>query len=107
MNEQLPTPPSRLSNTECLAILTSSYLVAKLTDEQKRALFRAVHALARRVAYKERWARKNADKGEYHTPDEVLANPPFAPTPAPLSPDAPPCVPAPETNAGTEEAAHE
>lgn len=32
----------------------------------------------------------------------------FAPTPAPLSPDAPPCAPAPETNPDTEtEAANE
>lgn len=57
------TPPrARLANTECLAILTSSYLVSKLDDLQKRALFRAVHALARVVAYKERAARNKADK---------------------------------------------
>ena len=108
MNEQLPTPPpSRLSNAECLSILTDSRLVSRLTPSQTRALLRAVHALARRTMQKERNMR-NRDKGAYHTPDAVLANPPFEPTPAPLSPDAPPCVPAPETNPATEtEAANE
>ena len=90
MNET-DTPPAKLANTECLAILTSSYLVAKLDDIQKRALFRAVHALARFVAYKERYARNKADKGAFFTPDAVLADPPFVtPAPAPLSPDVPP-----------------
>ena len=113
MNETDTPPPAKLANTECLAILTSSYLVAKLDDIQKRALFRAVHALARRVAYKERAIRNKAARGEFHTPQEVadaiLADPPFVtPAPAPLSPDAPPCVPAPETNPDTEmEAANE
>ena len=95
MNETDTPPPARLANTECLAILTSSYLVAKLDDIQKRALFRAVHALARRVAYKERAMRNKAARGEFHTPQEVadaiLADPPFVtPAPAPLSPDVPP-----------------
>ena len=92
MNAPTDTPPrARLANTECLAILTSSHLVAQLDDIQKRALFRAVHALARRVAYKERAARNKADKGAFFTPPEILADPPFVtPAPAPLSPDAPP-----------------
>ena len=58
-----PPPPVRLSNADCLAILTSSHLVAGLDDAQKRALFRAVHALARRVAQKERNARSRAARG--------------------------------------------
>ena len=56
-------PPVRFSNADCLAILTSSHLVAGLDDAQKRALFRAVHALARRVAQKERNARSRASRG--------------------------------------------
>ena len=36
---------------------------AGLDDAQKRALFRAVHALARRVAQKERNARSRAARG--------------------------------------------
>lgn len=58
-----PPPPVRLSNADCLAILTSSHMVAGLDDAQKRALFRAVHALARRVAQKERNARSRAARG--------------------------------------------
>lgn len=57
------TPPParrRLSNAQCIAILTGSYIVAKLDDTEKRALFRAVHALARRVAQKERNERSRA-----------------------------------------------
>ena len=106
MNTATPHP---LSNLECLSILTDSRLVSPLGDMQKRALLRAVHALARREKQKERNRRaKEARKGAYFTPQEILANPPFAQTPAPLSPDAPPCVPAPETNPATEtEAANE
>jgi hypothetical protein len=96
MNEQLPQPPpSRLSNLECLAILTDSRLVARLADSQKRALLRAVHALARREMQKERNMR-NRDKGAYRTPDAVLANPPFAPATAPET------TPATETEAANE-----
>lgn len=91
MNET-NTPPAKLANTECLAILTSSYLVAKLDDIQKRALFRAIHALARKVMQNERNRRaQEARKGAFYTPDAVLADPPFVtPAPAPLSPDVPP-----------------
>lgn len=53
-------PPARLSNLECLSIITDSHLVARLTDSQKRALLRAVHALARRVMQKERNMRSRA-----------------------------------------------
>ena len=107
MNTETPPPP--LSNLECLSVLTDSRLVSHLTPTQSRALTRAVHALARREMQKERNRRaKDARKGALFTPPEVLANPPFAPTPDPLSPDAPPCVPAPETNPATEtEAANE
>ena len=105
MNTETPPP---LSNLECLSILTDSRLVSPLGEMQKRALLRAVHALARRSAQKERNERNRRSRGVYFTPPEVLANPPFAPTPDPLSPDAPPCVPAPETNPATEtEAANE
>jgi len=106
MNTETPPP---LSNLECLSILTDSRLVSPLGEMQKRALLRAVHALARREMQKDRNRRaKDARKGAFFTPPEVLANPPFDPTPAPLSPDAPPCVPAPETNPDTEtEAANE
>ena len=105
MNTETPHP---LSNLECLSILTDSRLVSPLGDMQKRALLRAVHALARREMQKERNERNRRTRGVHFTPPEILANPPFAPTPAPLSPDAPPCVPAPETNPATEtEAANE
>jgi hypothetical protein len=61
--------------------LTDSRLVAGLAPNQSRALFRAVHALARRTMQKERNARVKAAR--YHTPpevaDAVLANPPFDP----------------------------
>ena len=53
MTQKRP-PPARLSNLECLSILTDSRLVAPMTDAQRRALLRAVHALARRVMQKER-----------------------------------------------------
>lgn len=107
-NTETPdTPHARLSNAECLSILTDSRLVSRLTQSQTLALFRAVHALARRTMQKERNMR-NREKGAFHTPDAVLANPPFAQTPATLSPEAPPCVPAPDTNPETEtEAANE
>lgn len=75
--------PSPLSNTECLSILTDSHLVSGLTPLQPRALLRAVHALARRTMQKERNARaREARKGAYFTPSEILANPPFAPAAA-------------------------
>ena len=88
MNDTPPPPhenePRRLSNTECLAILTSSHLVAKLVGMENRALFRAVHALARRVMQKERNMRSRAERaGAFVTPpsvaEAVLANPPFEP----------------------------
>jgi hypothetical protein len=78
MNTETPT---HLSNAECLSILTDSHLVAGLAPTQSRALFRAVHALARRTMQKERNARAKAAR--YHTPTEVadvvLSNPPFDP----------------------------
>lgn len=52
--------PSPLSNTEELAILTSSHFVSGLYGRTSRALFCAVHALARRVDKKERNARSRA-----------------------------------------------
>jgi hypothetical protein len=77
MNE---TPPP-LSNAECLSVLTDNRLVRELNPTQSRALFRAVHALARRTMQRERNARAKAAR--YHTPPEdaaaVLANPPFDP----------------------------
>ena len=107
MNTETPPPP--LSNAEAVQILTDGRLLASLTPRQKDAVLRAVHLVSRRSAQKERNRRaKEARKGAFFTPSEVLANTPFAPTPAPLSPDAPPCVPAPETNHATEtEAANE
>ena len=94
MNIETPPP---LSNLECIATLTSSHLLARLDETQRRALLRAVHALSRREMQKGRNRRaKEARKGAYFTPPEILANPPFAPTPAP------------ETNTATEtEAANE
>jgi hypothetical protein len=77
MNTETPHP---LSNAECLSVLTDNRLVRELNPIQTRALFRAVHALARRTMQKERNARAKAAR--YHTPpevaDAVLANPPFA-----------------------------
>jgi hypothetical protein len=106
MNTETPPPP--LSNAEAVQILTDGRLLASLTPRQKDAVLRAVHLVSRRSAQKERNARNRRTRGAYFTPQEILANPPFAPTPAPLSPDAPPCVPAPETNPDTEtEAANE
>lgn len=106
MNTETPPPP--LSNAEAVQILTDGRLLATLTPRQKDAVLRAVHLVSRRSAQKERNARSRRARGVYFTPSEVLANTPFAPTPAPLSPDAPPCVPAPETNPATEtEAANE
>lgn len=91
-----------------MQILTDGRLLATLTPRQKDAVLRAVHLVSRRSAQKERNERNRRARGVYFTPDAVLANPPFAPTPAPLSPDAPPCVPGPETNPATEtEAANE
>jgi hypothetical protein len=79
MNTETPPP---LSNAECLSILTDSNLVAGLAPNQSRALFRAVHALARRTMQKERNARVRAAR-TFHTPPEdaaaVLTNPPFDP----------------------------
>lgn len=81
-----------------MQILTDGRLLASLTPRQKDAVLRAVHLVSRRSAQKERNARNRRARGV----------PPLAPTPAPLSPDAPPCVPAPETNPDTEtEAANE
>ena len=60
MNETPTPPPERLSNTECLSILTDSRLVSRLTQSQTRALLRAVHALARRTMQKERNQRSRA-----------------------------------------------
>ena len=78
MNTETP-PPSPLSNTECLSILTDSHLVGVLTPLQSRALLRAVHALARRTMQKERNARaRESRKGAFFTPPAILANPPFA-----------------------------
>lgn len=95
MNTETPPP---LSNLECLSVLTDSHLVSGLTPTQSRALTRAVHALARREMQKERNRRsKEARKGAFFTPPEVLANPPFAPTPAPET------NPATETEAANEE----
>ena len=106
MNTETPPPP--LSNSEAVQILTDGRLLASLTPRQKDAVLRAVHLVSRRSAQKERNARNRRARGVYFTPSAVLANPPFAQTPAPLSSDAPPCVPAPETNPSTEtEAAHE
>lgn len=97
-----------IANAEAVQILTDGRLLATLTPRQKDAVLRAVHLVARREAQKVRYAHRKADKGAFHTPDAILANQPFAPTPAPISPDAPPCVPAPETNPATEtEAANE
>ena len=109
MNTETPdTPPSPLSNVEAVQILTDGRLLATLTPRQKDAVLRAVHLVARRAMQKERNIRSRKARGVHFTPPEVLANPPFAPTPAPLSPDAPPCVPEPETNPATEtEAANE
>lgn len=82
---------------ECLQILTSSNLVAKLDDTQKRALFRAVHALCRRVAYRERNFRAKAERSgeilQIQTPpsvalDELLANRPAEPDGEPAEPPA-------------------
>lgn len=102
------TPPPPLSNIEAVQILTDGRLLASLTPRQKDAVLRAVHLVSRRSAQKERNERNRRARGVHFTPDAILANPPFAPTPAPLSPDAPPCVPAPETNPATEtEAANE
>lgn len=106
MNTETPPPP--LSNAEAVQILTDGRLLASLTPRQKDAVLRAVHLVSLRSALKERNARKRMARGTYFTPPAILANPPFAPTTAPLSPDAPPCVPAPETNPDTEtEAANE
>jgi len=85
MNTETPPP---LSNLECIAILTSFHLLARLDETQRRALLRAVHALARREMQKERNRRaKESRKGAFFAPQEVaeavLANPPFDPTPAP------------------------
>lgn len=78
MNTETP-PPSPLSNTECLSILTDSRLVGGLTPLQSRALLRAVHALARRTMQKERNARaKESRKGVFSTPPAIPANQPFA-----------------------------
>jgi len=105
MNTETPPP---LSKAEAVQILTDGRLLASLTPRQKDAVLRAVHLVSRRSAQKERRERNRRARGVHFTPPEVLANPPFAPTPAPLSPDAPPCVPAPETNHATEtEAANE
>ena len=91
-----------------MQILTDGRFLATLTPRQKEAILRAVHLVARRVVQKERNDRSRKARGVYFTPRDLIANPPFAPTPAPLSPDAPPCVPAPETNTATEtEAANE
>lgn len=99
-------PP--LSNIEAVQILTDGRLLASLTPRQKDAVLRAVHLVSRRSAQKERNERSRRARGVRFTPPEIIANPPFAPTPAPLSPDAPPCVTAPETNPATEtEAANE
>ena len=100
MNTETPPPP--LSNAEAVQILTDGRLLASLTPRQKDAVLRAVHLVSRRSAQKERNERNRRARGAYFTPQEVLANPPFAQTPAPLSPDAPPCFPAPETNPATE-----
>ena len=102
------TPPPPISNAEAVQILTDGRLLATLTPRQKDAVLRAAHLISRRSAQKERNARNRRARGVTFTPPEVLANPPFAPTPAPLSQDAAPCVPAPETNLATEtEAANE
>ena len=98
MNTETPPPP--LSNAEAVQVLTDGRLLASLTPRQKDAVLRAVHLVSRRSAQKERNERNRRERG--------VANPPLAQTPAPLSPDAPPCVPAPETNPDTEtEAANE
>ena len=109
MNTETPdTPPSTLSNAEAVQILTDGRFLATLTARQKEAILRAVHLVARRVVQKERNDRSRKARGVYFTPRDLLANPPFGPAPAPLSPDAPPCVPAPDTNPETEtEAANE
>ena len=100
MNTETPPPP--LSNAEAVQILTDGRLLASLTQRQKDAVLRAVHLVSRRSAQKERNERNRRARGVHFTPPEVLANPPFSPTPAP------PCVPAPETNPDTEtEAANE
>ena len=96
MNTETPPPP--LSNAEAVQIITDGRLLASLTPRQKDAVLRAVHLVSRRSAQKERNERNRKARGV----------PPFAPTPAPLSPESPPCVPAPETNPATEtEAANE
>ena len=78
MNTETP-PPSPLSNTECLSILTDSHLVGGLTPLQSRALLRAVHALARRTMQNERNASaRESRKGAFFTPPAILSNPPFA-----------------------------
>lgn len=101
MNTETPPPP--ISNIEAVQILTDGRLLASLTPRQKDAVLRAVHLVSRRSAQKMRNDRNRRARGVYFTPSAVLANPPFAQTPAPLSPDAPPCVPAQETNPATEE----
>jgi hypothetical protein len=79
MNTETPPP---LSNAECLSVLTDNRLIRELNPTQSRALFRAVHALARRTMQKERNARVRAAR-TFHTPPEVaaavLSNPPFDP----------------------------
>lgn len=73
MNTETPHPP--LSNAEAVQILTDGRLLASLTQRQKDAVLRAVHLVSRRSAQEERYAHRKADKGAFHTPEAILANP--------------------------------